>query len=405
MLPILLLLVVGTPVVGAAREKGQKASEDAAAKPDPQIAKWISQLGSKEFNVRQRATQELIKAGPKAIPAVLGATQSKDAEVRDRALRILTEAGPKAIPALLGAIQSKQMGIRDQAFKTLLALSISDDEATANAVRKAAEQLLQSPDRRRVANAKKILEYVENDRKNRKNHAKKMLRAKGVSLIKRKGKVVAIDVGNLSRGRLTDEDMVHVKLLTDLQTFSLPVPTTITEVGLAHLKGLKHLERLYLGETEFTDAGLEQIKGLTNLKVLNFGATKVTDAGLKHLKGLKSLHQVGLGGRKGVKSKITDAGLEHLKGLANLRYLSLSLTNVTNLAPLKGMTKLEWLYLGRSNVTDAGLENLKGLPSLRSLVLTGTKVTDAGLEHLKELPKLQYLKLRETQVTGAGLKN
>jgi hypothetical protein len=68
MLPVLLLLIVGTPLVGAAREKGQKASKDAAAKPDSQIAKWIPQLGSEEFTVREMATQALAKAGHKAIP-------------------------------------------------------------------------------------------------------------------------------------------------------------------------------------------------------------------------------------------------------------------------------------------------------------------------------------------------
>ena len=36
-LPVLLLLLVGAPVVAAATKKGQKTSNDAAAKPDPQI--------------------------------------------------------------------------------------------------------------------------------------------------------------------------------------------------------------------------------------------------------------------------------------------------------------------------------------------------------------------------------
>ena len=51
-LPIVLLLFVGTPTYSAERENGQEASEDAAPKPDAQIVKWISQLDSDAFFVR-----------------------------------------------------------------------------------------------------------------------------------------------------------------------------------------------------------------------------------------------------------------------------------------------------------------------------------------------------------------
>ena len=127
MLPIVLLLFVGTPTYSAERESGQEASEDAAPKPDPQIAKWISQLDSNEFSVREHAQQALIKAGLKALPAVLKATQSKRVEVRNRA------------------------------FEILFAMSKSDDQATAKAVLAVAKEMLKSSDRHRVAQAKKIL--------------------------------------------------------------------------------------------------------------------------------------------------------------------------------------------------------------------------------------------------------
>ena len=59
--------------------------------------------------------------------------------------------------------------------------------------------------------------------------------------------------------------------------------TQITDPGLTHLKGLKHLCELDLGDTQITDAGLESLEGLLELKELDLSATKVTDEGVKKL--------------------------------------------------------------------------------------------------------------------------
>ena len=49
--------------------------------------------------------------------------------------------------------------------------------------------------------------------------------------------------------------------------------------------------------------------------------------------------------------------------------------------------------LPNTKVTDAALEHLKGLTKLQTLYLNGTRVTDVGLEHLKGLAKLRDLNL------------
>ena len=105
--------------------------------------------------------------------------------------------------------------------------------------------------------------------------------------------------------------------------------------------------------------------------------TDITDAGLEPLKGLTKLEELFLWG-----TNVTDSGLEHLKGLTNLIHL-----NLTN-----------------TDVTDAGLEHLTRLTNLEYLILDATKVTDAGLEHLQELTNLKILRLRYTKVTDAGVK-
>jgi hypothetical protein len=105
-------------------------------------------------------------------------------------------------------------------------------------------------------------------------------------------------------------------------------------------------------------------------------------------------------------AKVIDASLEHLKGLTKLEILFLKDTAVTDdgVVYLKGLTNLEVLELRRTKVTDKALEHLKRFTKLQRLDLGGTRVTDKGLEHLKGLPSLQELDLRDTQVTDAGVK-
>jgi hypothetical protein len=52
-----------------------------------------------------------------------------------------------------------------------------------------------------------------------------------------------------------------------------------------------------------------------------------------------------------------------------------------------------WVDLTRSEVTDAGLEHLKGLSRLQQLWLVSTKVTDAGVKKLQQaLPKCRIVR-------------
>ncbi|HVK11793.1 MAG TPA: hypothetical protein VM597_23675 [Gemmataceae bacterium] len=99
----------------------------------------------------------------------------------------------------------------------------------------------------------------------------------------------------------------------------------VTDEGLAHLKGLKGLRRLYLGRTDVTDEGLKHIAGLTGLESLILSESKVTDAGLKQVAGLKKLTNLEISG-----TAVTDAGLKELKELKALTTLFANRTKVTD---------------------------------------------------------------------------
>jgi serine/threonine protein kinase len=129
---------------------------------------------------------------------------------------------------------------------------------------------------------------------------------------------------------------------------------------------------------------------------------QVTDAGLENLKGLTRLQSLWL-----PETRITDAGLGHVRGLKSLQGLNLVQTSVSDrgLEQLQGLKALESLYLDGTGVTDGGLKFLKDLTNLRELSLRWTRVSDTGLEQLQGfgLKELQSLRLKGTKVSEAGV--
>lgn len=117
------------------------------------------------------------------------------------------------------------------------------------------------------------------------------------------------------------------------------------------------------------------------LLALDLRESPVTDDDLAHLRGLKQLEWLYLD-----ETAITDAGLEHVQELSELQRLYLISTGVTDrgLARLSKLEHLQLLYLDRTQVTDAGLVHLVGLSNLTSLRLYETQVTEQGVERLKQ---------------------
>jgi hypothetical protein len=130
------------------------------------------------------------------------------------------------------------------------------------------------------------------------------------------------------------------------------------------------------------------------------GKPNIQDAGLENIRGLSRLESLWLH-----ETGVSDAGLVSLKDLKQLRGLNLGQTRVSDrgLEHLQGLGQLECLYLSGTAISDAGLRFLKGLTKLRELHLRWTRVTDAGLENLNGMVQLQELWLQETGVADPGV--
>jgi hypothetical protein len=104
------------------------------------VKRLIKQLGDDDFEVREKATQELIQLGAAALPELRQATKDADAEVATRARRCLDSivkvSGPEGL--LWSALRLTAARRPDGAAEVLLALAPSlPDEADARELRNA----------------------------------------------------------------------------------------------------------------------------------------------------------------------------------------------------------------------------------------------------------------------------
>jgi hypothetical protein len=191
----------------------------------------------------------------------------------------------------------------------------------------------------------------------------------------------------------------------------------ITNVGLAEIAGLAHLEFLEVQGDRITDEGLASVARLPKLKSLVIGQPKMglSDAGLVHLTKLPALEVLSIkSGRFSVTglehvgricglkklaihvNNLRDAGLAHLADLAQLEDLSLhnetrapksvNLDAIEQIARIKALKRLQ---LTRFDLRGPGLPALGSLPALESLQLTDADLTYEDLRHLQKFPALR----------------
>jgi len=107
---------------------------------------------------------------------------------------------------------------------------------------------------------------------------------------------------------VSDDDLVCLKKLPDLEGLYLRKCGKVTDKGMESLAGLTKMKYLFLNGTGVTDKGLAQLKGMQNLQTLSIQGTQVTDEGLKNLKDLRSLQVL-----ETRNSKVTREGIAELK--------------------------------------------------------------------------------------------
>jgi hypothetical protein len=137
-----------------------------------------------------------------------------------------------------------------------------------------------------------------------------------------------------------------------------------------------------------------------DLTLISLDGQKLTADDLVALRGLTRLQRLYLNG-----TNIDDSLLENLSDLPALEQLELRETRIQGpgLRYLGNLTELRELYLSDTPVRDAGLEVVRRMRKLEELHLSNTAITNDTLPHVSGLTNLHYLGLRGTSINDDGL--
>ena len=151
-----------------------------------------------------------------------------------------------------------------------------------------------------------------------------------------------------------------------------------------------------------TDSDLALLSDLPDITDLHIEhCSGVTPTGLAPLRGLRRMEVLYL-----KEFFIGDEGLAPLQSMRQLRELWVEHTGISDtsaawIAQNVGLTHLD---LDGNDISDAALGPLSTLEHLEVLVLRDTKITSRGLAAIAHMPRLKHLYLMKTSVDDSGLK-
>jgi Leucine-rich repeat (LRR) protein len=136
---------------------------------------------------------------------------------------------------------------------------------------------------------------------------------KSAAILKNSPHVVSLTVEDAAK--VTDRTLAAIGTLSNLRELTLVRPG-ITNSGVAPLKGLKELRKLFLFDAKVTDTGVSTLKGLDHLEELDLSGTGITSGAAATFKMLSGLRLLGVS-----KTKFGDAGALQLKEMKELQEL------------------------------------------------------------------------------------
>ena len=201
--------------------------------------------------------------------------------------------------------------------------------------------------------------------------------------------------GAFATEKISDGVMSLLPELSNLRRFDTSF-VSISDQGFEHLGLCKELEFLQLAEN-VNDENIEFVKNCKKLKTLIFhNAFQMKGPGLKHLAGSLKLEKLEL-----FFTSIEGKYLKHLVELPNLKELYLPQTNMSDVgmefvAQIKSLMELK---LDNTHVTNRGLAQIRELPRLRSIDLVSGSFSNAGVMQLTSLPELRSVRVGGGMIT------
>jgi hypothetical protein len=189
----------------------------------------------------------------------------------------------------------------------------------------------------------------------------------------------------------SNEDIAELAKLKNLKVLNIINQSKLNDDGLAHLAGLKELERLgYIG-TQMKGHPFQDFVGWTNLKSASFRGSKLDDEGLQYIcERFPQIESLVL-----AHADFSDAAAVHLAKLTKLKSFEIG-THKATPAALRHIVQhpIEYLQLGEQFGSPEGVAIIKGMTTLRRLTITdASKMTDADFAQVASMKQLDHLEL------------
>jgi Leucine-rich repeat (LRR) protein len=211
-------------------------------------------------------------------------------------------------------------------------------------------------------------------------------------------------------GTVDDEFLKNVGKLHGLETVHVVARAApdLTPAGMAQLCTLPRLKTLSTRGVAIPRGFVASLAGRTGLRHLWLPQAAVTDDEMAIIGEMTDLEYLQLDG-----SNVTDRGFAHVANLKKLTILDMPGVRIMDLAPVADLVQLDLLCLAPRRTTAAGsvpgaggppsLGPLRRLTKLTQLILGKTRIDDRELAVIAGLPKLYYLKIGGSGITEAGL--
>lgn len=248
------------------------ADEPITAPPSKaQIDRWVADLESPKFIIREVAVEKLLSCGAAAVEPVAAVLEQGDLEVVTRGVRILRE------------------------------LAVCGDEPTEHAAIDALSKLSEVSGTVASRRASETLASIDQLRQMR-----------AVAELKKLGAIIRADSirFGLAAPQVQLETMLTIELSDSWQG---------GEKGLMHLRWLQEVQQVILQGQKVDAAWLPYLQRMPNLKVVQIKRCRLTDADIEKLTPLKDLRLLGI-----FYTSITDKSIPALlkmQGVGDLRLI------------------------------------------------------------------------------------
>ncbi len=244
-----------------------------------QIEKWIAELNSDHYNVRQRATDLLADAGGVVLEPLGKALPGSNLEVISRGVNILRE------------------------------LALSENATTADDARDVLIQLTKRRGTVLASRAQGTLNGLDSIREAR---AVKALKERGARISYVSQNVIGAPESTMASLQFDDnwtgkdEDLQHVKWLSNVQQVVL-TGKKVNNAVVRSIGGLDSVREVSIKRAAITDEAMDAFQSMKKLDQLNVWYTPVSDKAVDELKKLKSLSAMRLYG-----TRISNQGRDQL---------------------------------------------------------------------------------------------